>query len=401
MGYGDYRMKIQYKFLLTFSFFIVIGFLFYSTWVQWQGNQETYLERIRPIQPNKMVNHGSWIRDVEFSPKNPDLLVTVGHSNEIKIWNISKEEASLVRVSKHPVKEDGSSVFLKIAIPDSGNYLISQDFWKTILWDLYSGEEINSLEISSAVGALSPTNDYYAAGTNYTKLWDFSDTENIKEMYILPYKKKGKAVSHYEIDPIKNDWNRAIRFQNETMNQRYMAIDFSHNNRWIGAAIKNRNRDTGENENIVKIWNLESKTLHRILNIEIPEDIELDTPGGVRYEITSFCFSPDNRFLAVGTDYGLTIYNVSNWTILHHDPEKYVSDIAFSFDGQVLAVADRKKITLWSIETLTPIAVLSGKGIMSTSLVVRISPDDKYIAGGGMDGIVRLWDFGKIKEKLY
>lgn len=212
---------------------------------------------------------------------------------------------------------------------------------------------------------------------------------------------KGKAVSHYEIDPVKNDWNTAIKFRNETINQRYTAIDFSHNNRWIGAAIKNRNRDTGENENIVKIWNLESKTLHRILNIEIPKNIELDTPGGVRYEITSICFSPDNRFLAVGTDYGLTIYNLSDWTILHHEPEKYVSDIAFSFDGKVLAMADRRKLTLWTIETFTPIAVLSGKGIMSTSLVVEISPDDKYIAGGGMDGIVRIWDFEKIKEKLY
>ncbi|MCG9128857.1 hypothetical protein JT359_14805 [Candidatus Poribacteria bacterium] len=133
-------MKTQHKLLLIIILIAAVGFLFYSTWLQWQGNQETYLERIRPIKPTKMVNHGSWINDLAFSPNNSDLLVTVGHSNKIKIWNISNEEASLVRVCKHPLKEDDSRVFLEIAIPDSGNYLISQDFWKTVLWDLHSGE---------------------------------------------------------------------------------------------------------------------------------------------------------------------------------------------------------------------------------------------------------------------
>ncbi len=393
-------MKIQYKFLLTFFFLVVIGFLFYSTWVQWQGNQETKIERMKPINPTKSINHGSWIHDLAFSPNNSDLLVTVGQSNKIKIWNISNQEASIVRVSKHPVKEDDSYVFLNIAVSHSGNYLISQDFWKTVLWDIHTGEMINSLDKGATIGTLSSTNDYYAAGTHYTKLWDFSNTKNIKEMYILPYKMNGKAVSHSEIDPIKNDWNTAIKFRNETINQRYVAIDFSHDNRWIGAAMETHNRDTGEKENIVKIWNLKSKELHRILRIEIPEGIESDRPGIVKYKITSISFSSDNRFFAVGSDYGLTLYRLSDWTIFHQDHGINVRDIEFSIDGGIFAVAELKKITLWSIETLTPIAILSGKGALSNSVVVKISPDGKYIVGGGMDGIVRLWDFEKINKKV-
>ena len=393
-------MKIQYKLLLTFFLLIVIGILFYSTWVQWQDNQETFLERLRPIKPTKIITHGSWIHDLAFSPSNPDLLVTVGQSNKIKIWNITNQEASIVRVSRHPVKEDDAYVFLNIEFSHSGNYLISQDFWMTVLWDIHTGEMINTLDSAGNIGALSPTNDYYAAGTHYTKLWDFSDTKNIKEMYILPYKMNGKAVSHYEIDPKKNDWNTAIRFRNETINQRYVAIDFSHDNRWIGAAMETHNRDTGENENIVKIWNLKSKELHKILKIEIPEGIESDRPGIVRYKITSISFSSDNRFFAVGSDYGLTIYRLSDWTIFHQDHGINVRDIEFSIDGGIFAVADSKNITLWSIDTLTPIAVLKGKGLLSNSVVVKTSPDDKFIVGGGMDGIVRFWDFKKIKEKV-
>ena len=400
MGYGDNRVKNHYKFLLTFFLVIIIGFLFYSTWVQWQGNQETYLERLRPIKPTKIINHGSWIHDLAFSPSNPDLLVAVGQSNKIKIWNITNQEASIVRVSRHPVKEDDAYVFLNIEFSHSGNYLISQDFWMIVLWDIHTGEMINSLDKGETIGTLSSTNDYYAAGTHYTKLWDFSDTKNVKEMYILPYKMNGKAVSHSEIDPLKNDWNTAIRFRNETINQRYVAIDFSHDNRWIGAAMETHNWDTGEKENIVKIWNLKSKELHRILRIEIPEGIESDRPGIVRNKITFISFSSDNRFFAVGSDYGLTIYRLSDWIIFHQDHGKDVRDIEFSMDGGIFAVADSKNITLWSIETLAPIAILRGKNPLKNSLVVKISPDGKFIVGGGMDGIIRLWDFEKIKKKV-
>jgi WD40 repeat protein len=60
------------------------------------------------------------------------------------------------------------------------------------------------------------------------------------------------------------------------------------------------------------------------------------------------------------------------------------------------AVAESRTITLYSTESVTPIALLNGGRFLK---VVKFSQDGNIFVGGGGDGIVRLWDVGGLNEK--
>jgi len=63
------------------------------------------------------------------------------------------------------------------------------------------------------------------------------------------------------------------------------------------------------------------------------------------------------------------------------------------------AVADLRAVTLYSTESTTPIALLTGGGLLDLVNTMTFSQDGSTLAGGRTDGIVRLWDIGGVNEK--
>ena len=118
----------------------------------------------------------------------------------------------------------------------------------------------------------------------------------------------------------------------------------------------------------------------------------------------ALAFSPDGEMLASGGDRGLVLLReIAGGQIrlqIEH-PEKSLSQISFSPDGQVLATiglirGSDAPLRLWSAETGERIDELrvSGADIQSFAF----SPDGKIVAGAGSDNKLHIWDLSSYRK---
>lgn len=396
-----------HRILILFLGIVVAGILLaFSTWRQWNDNQKTTLERMRPIPPIAEFSHGTWIRDIAFSPKHPDLVASVGEHSIIKVWNRNNTDSPELTLTNHPTNESGTSGISYITFTQTGEWLVSKDFWMVAIWDASSGERINTLETPSSTGVVSPMNDYLAAGTRDVKLWDISNPNKISELFILPVKMGEQSISHEEVSIKSSNHNSWVKHHNATVNQSFKTIGFSHDGKWIAAGGEIYDKPLEKWSSKLKIWDLQNQQLFRIIERDDPKNLEPKRKGKKvpsftlppSNDIRSIKFSPDNRFFGLAADNGLTIWTLPEWKIYHEVQDQRISDIAFSPDGTMFAITDIKGITLWSVETLTPIALLQKVGLIGSS-VIEFSPDGSTLAGGGFGGVLRLWDLRKLNER--
>lgn len=137
-----------------------------------------------------------------------------------------------------------------------------------------------------------------------------------------------------------------------------------------------------------------------IYNPKVPKvhDIDLCT---VYPHVTVVCcvrFSPDNRFLATGSNKLIQVFDVASGQqyaalFLGKDVEGdvYVRSLSFSPDSKFLASGSEDKlIRIWSMEKKDVVCVLSGheQDIYS----VEYSSDAKYIVSGSGDRSLRIWN---------
>lgn len=384
-------MKTQRILILFLGIVVAAVLLAFSTWHQWNVNQGTILERMRPIPPVAEFNHGSWIQSIAFSPTNPNFVASASEGNEVKVWNKNNPEAPELTLTGHTDKSGRVSTFVDcLAFSPTGEWLASKTFQTLDLWNIPSGTELNSSEIRSFTANISPTSPLLATALRDVRLWNISNPKEITEMYVLPPKMEAQALSHEEGDTVKH--------HNDTINQQYKNVAFSHDSKWIAAAgqIYDQNRKRWADK--AKVWDLQSKQLFRIIEREIPKDLE---PKKYHRDFRSIKFSPDNRFFAIAGETGLTIWSLPEWTIYHQKLDQKIFDAAFSPDGKMYAVADKNKrqVILWTLESMRPIAVLKPKYFLAHVDVITFSPDGNTLAGAGFDGVLRLWDVRKLNER--
>jgi WD40 repeat protein len=144
----------------------------------------------------------------------------------------------------------------------------------------------------------------------------------------------------------------------------------------------------------VGIWNVASEELL----FERLEDFE--------HMATGVAFSPDSTMVAAGTgcafdvvgSASVKVWDIASGTLLFDlAMPSFVSDVAFSPDGSLLAAAVGDGIIrLWEAATGTLHSELKGhRGSVSS---VAFSPDGTRLASGGTDA--RLWDVAS-GEQLY
>ena len=147
----------------------------------------------------------------------------------------------------------------------------------------------------------------------------------------------------------------------------------------------------------VTVWDLTNNAEHAVLDGKVRADHV--SPNG---RAGSVAFSPDGKFLAMGTGYpfntgkkrsDLKVWRVSDWTEIR-DPlfqnDRVFADLTFTPDSKYLLATDHAgivrqwKTTTWELEDKT-------FDIGSPSLALAISDDGGVLATGGHG--TTLWDF--------
>ena len=102
-------------------------------------------------------------------------------------------------------------------------------------------------------------------------------------------------------------------------------------------------------------------------------------------------FSRDGQRLAVASSIGIYLYDVATSRELSLLPSaQNVNSVAFSLDGTILASGSNDRtVKLWDVATRTNTATLEHR---AWAYSVDFSPDGTMLASGAWDGKVKLWD---------
>ncbi len=428
-------MQFKKPLLLSIASVAVLGLLGLSIWYRWNTDQKLAQQRIPEITPSAKFNHGGpRIRDVAISPINSDMIASVGpitsdtftsngedgvikawdprdnKGSIIKVWNRNNTKMPILTLTDHSDKDHIAFSANYIAFSATGERLISRNastlVSTLVFWDAASGAKIDVFDIPSGAAALSPNGHLLATASNDIKLWDSRNLKEIKPIVVLPPKMGRQPLAHEEA--------RSARHHNETVYERYNLVDFSSDGKWIAAGGSMDDADRQISHGVVKVWDLQRRQLVKIFPRELPK-------GRNYSDIRSIKFSPDNRFFVSVGSYGYTIWTLPEWHIHCNvraqtttepssfslddgtqigigvgEPVQSFNDLAFSPDGKMYAVAESRTVTLYSTESVTPIALLKGGRGLS---VVTFSQDGSVLVSGGIYGIAWLWDVGGLNEK--
>jgi WD40 repeat protein len=104
-------------------------------------------------------------------------------------------------------------------------------------------------------------------------------------------------------------------------------------------------------------------------------------------------FSPDGRYVAVGTNYAVVLYETEHWreTTRLSFPDANVFSLAFSPDGTRLAVGAMNEVRIWSVASWDLVFTIRGSWGMVSA--VRFAPGNALFVGTA-DGALRLWELG-------
>ncbi len=350
------------KIILTLFIVLAIAVVSFVVFFISRPHQEEELLPLKfaelqvPERPKQIIGfHNGYILDaVAFSPVDSTIIATTDQYGTVKLWNTNDIKNEIAKLS-HP----GFSTSINFS--PTGKILVSSNLSEVILWDVATGQKLNSLDGSSGQIAFSPDGNILAIPTkNNVTFWDIRNPKSIKNIDILPFK------------PPNGGLNRGAK-----------ALDISSDGKWIAVV---------HNNGIVNVWDYQNKQLVKTLE----PTLELE---GSFIRIDTIKFSPDNRYLAICVDAaGCILWTVSEWKYHGEIHRARIEGLSFSPDGKMFAIADPisligKGIELRLSENCALIASLPGK-----ARDVAFSHNEKLIATTDQDGFFRLW---KIKPNQY
>ncbi|MCA8915512.1 MAG: protein kinase [Planctomycetes bacterium] len=140
----------------------------------------------------------------------------------------------------------------------------------------------------------------------------------------------------------------------------------------------------------------------KVLFYNLKRGTQLGTSSGGRRRITSIAFSPDGSMAACGNDDGaLVLFDISGTSVKTTNLSSVDDDVVgLSFDtsGNTLYVAARdSQITRFNPKTKTKIGSFASG--LDNAFCMEISPDNKWLAVGGDDGRVAVFDANRLVLK--
>ncbi|MFC1799401.1 WD40 repeat domain-containing protein [Candidatus Eisenbacteria bacterium] len=119
-----------------------------------------------------------------------------------------------------------------------------------------------------------------------------------------------------------------------------------------------------------------------------PADVSMtlrEQVAGFDENIRAIAISPDKTMLALGyPERNIRIWHVGEWWgpfFNQYAPDSYIEDLAFSPDGTLLACASGDDVSIWSVSEAT----LLDRFKVYSAFCVEFSPDGTWLAAGGYD----------------
>ena len=294
-------------------------------------------------EPIAELKHSGTIDSVAFSPIDPSLVVSRGHDKNshrsIKLWNINHTSEPIAVLSGDSVSFSPNGDLLAICS------------WREGLrfWDVAEEQFISTFDSWGRNLLFSPDGRWLAIGTIGVELWDIRSPTIVEKGPKLPSERFTENLTY-------------------SSDGKLLATTYSVNNE-------------------VDIWDIAS--LERIKTIKQDD---------WRIETLKFSPGPDTPLLAIVDDDNdeIKLFSAPEWHAYATISAKYVRDLTFTPDGKTLVSGGHNEIEFWSVESGERITSIEGYSRWVNC--VDISADGKFVASGGNDGVIRIWD---IAENLH
>lgn len=288
--------------------------------------------------------HGGYLQSVKFSPTNHNLVVSITHSNDnekdIKLWDIQTPTTPLAEFNGDSVSFSPDGKILAIS-----DFRDIQDGVK--LWDIAEEKFISSIRGPGYDAVFSPNGKHLVVETHGLEFWDVS---NLKK-------------------PIET-----IRLKGENFEEDHT---FSTDGTLM-ATVDSR-------EDIVNIWEIDGNQVIKRESI----DVIGKKVGWI--EAMKFLPDPQNPILAIAdNDEDIKLYHPPDWQNYIAIPAGNVNDLVFTSDGNTIISGGTDELEFWSVDNGNRYASIEGYSDWVN--YVDVSADSRYVAGGGNDGTIRVWD---------
>lgn len=313
------------------------------------------------------------------------LLASVGQDKTARVWEVASGKKLF----------SFSGEF--IALSPDGKTLASINRDKLVqLWEMKSGKELRSFSITAK--SIPYQLEYTPDGKNLIAV--------IGDILYLIDASSGKEVRSFKgyvgkLDPKGRYWASTPSFSNNLSlwdlstgkeaaalpghNQDIKNLVFSPDGTYLASASE-------DSQGLIKLWEVASGKELLSLSVMYPE---------------AMVFSPDSTNLATSTNAGFTtdeydavqVWELSSGKKLRDfvGQTSALTDVAFSPDGRHLTISSWNYIRRWELQKGRELGPLAGS---YDTMRMAYSPDGRYLAGGGRDGNVWVWELKNGKEKI-
>lgn len=314
--------------------------------------------RIWGVVTGEDINHISYEITYENNPPlvsfSPDglsvisttcdqLEITMGCvQSSIRVWEVATGK-EIIRITQ-------LGEVISARFSDNGKYILSSsNAGDLLIWSVESGEEVFNKKNSGVITeniVVSPDGRHLAVGWNTIHIWEIETGKEILEIPFLS----------------------GSRFITFSPNGKYLAFQ----------------GNSSYSTSVVQIWEIDTgKEVFRQL---------FDS------DVYSVAFSPDGKNLIVGGE------KINIWEILpgqHGIPDLILPPVTFSLDGRNSIRLDGLNLIVSDIFTGNKIGQVQHPYQDFDIRQMALNANGKYLALGGSDGHVRVWNTIDGKEKFH